>query len=138
MSNEQSFQEQRSQTSTKLLGIVLLNILTTWLHYTDNVLSLDGYTGFAWFTPVGIIGTVAIMTPIGIIGYWLYSKGQRKIAYCLLGLYSITSLFSLGHYFLPGALSMPARMHVSIWMDGMAGLLLVGFLGQLIRQEGSQ
>ena len=135
MNNEQSSQNQQYQTNTKLLSIVLLNVVTTWLHYTDNALSLDKYTGFPWFTPANVISTVAIMTPVGIAGYWLHKGGHRKIAYFLLGVYSITSLSSLGHYLLPGALAMPTRMHISIWMDGIAGLLLISFLSRLIVRD---
>ena len=108
--------------------ITFLNISSTWLHYTDNALFLDQYTGLEWFTPTIIFASVAVMTPIGIIGYWLYTKERFRTAYFFILLYSTTSISSLGHYLLPGAQDMSIRMHSLIWTDGVAGLVLVGFV----------
>lgn len=135
MNSKQLSQGQNTRVNLLLLSLVLLNVTTTWLHYIDNALSLDLYTGFSWFTPVNVISTVAIMTPLGLLGYWLYKKKHQKAAHLLLGVYSLTSLSSLGHYLLPDAMLMPLRMHVSIWLDGIAGLLLISFLSWSVLQE---
>ena len=86
---------------TVLLAIVILNLISTWLHYTDNALFLDRYPGPEWFTPTGIITTVMLMTPIGVLGYWVYKQAKFWLAYLLLGLYSLTSISSPGHYLAP-------------------------------------
>ena len=52
-----------------LLAILLLNLISTWLHYIDNALFLNQYPGPDWFTPVGVLGAVIVMTPIGLLGY---------------------------------------------------------------------
>jgi hypothetical protein len=113
---------------TLLLAIVLLNVISTWLHYTDNAIFLDRYPGPAWFTTPGVFATVILMTPIGLLGYWLYLKRQFWLAYGALALYSITSISSPGHYLFSGAMSMSTKMHSLIWLDAIAGISLVIFL----------
>ncbi|NEU74369.1 hypothetical protein PI95_017830 [Hassallia byssoidea VB512170] len=120
-----------------LLAIITVNIISTWLHYIDNALFLNQYSGFEWFTPAGVIGTVIVMTPLGLLGYWLYTKGMFRLTYLTLGLYSITSISSPGHYLLPIIAPMSLKMHSLIWLDGVAGLTLISFLvwSSVILQE---
>lgn len=125
-----------------LLVIVLLNVVSTWLHYTDNALFIEQYTGLAWFTPIGILVAVTVMTPIGLFGYWLYTQGRFSAAYGLLGVYSIAGLSSPGHYLLPGAeaMALSVKMQSFIWLDGISGLLLLGFVvwSSLTRKDIAQ
>jgi hypothetical protein len=114
--------------STTLLAITLLNLISTWLHYTDNALFLNQYPGPDWFTPAGVLGTVIIMTPVGLLGCWLYIRRSFWLAYVILGLYSITSVSSPGHYLYPMLTPMSAKMHGLIWLDAISGLLLVSFV----------
>lgn len=120
-----------------LLAILVLNLISTWLHYTDNALFVKQYPGPNWFTTVGVFGVVIVMTPIGLLGYWLYTKGKFWSAYLTLGLYSLTSVSSPGHYFYPMVTPMSIKMHSLIWLDGLSGLLLIGFVlwSSLIAQE---
>lgn len=111
-----------------LLAILILNLISTWLHYTDNALFLDQYPGPDWFTPAGIFALVLVMTPIGLIGYWLYTRNLFWFAYLVLGTYSITSVSSPGHYFFPMITPMSLKMHSLIWLDGVSGLSLILFL----------
>ncbi|MBW4685094.1 MAG: hypothetical protein KME40_08325 [Komarekiella atlantica HA4396-MV6] len=111
-----------------LLGIITLNLISTWLHYIDNALFLSRYPGPEWFTSIGVISVVIVMTPVGLLGYWLYTKGMFWLAYLSLGLYSITSISSPGHYLFPMLAPMSLKMHSLIWLDGVMGLLLIGFL----------
>jgi hypothetical protein len=113
---------------TILLAVIILNLISTWLHYIDNALFLSLYPGPAWFTSAGVISTVIVMTPVGLLGYWFYTKGKFWLAYFLLTLYSITSISSPVHYLFPMVAPMSLKMHSLIWLDGVMGLLLIGFL----------
>jgi hypothetical protein len=113
---------------TTLLAITLLNLISTWLHYADNALFLNQYPGPDWFTPAGVLDTVIIMTPVGLLGCWLYSRRSFWLAYLILGLYSITSVSSPGHYLYPMPTPMSAKMHSLIWLDAISGSLLIGFV----------
>jgi hypothetical protein len=104
-----------------LLIILLLNLISTWLHYTDNAIFVGLYPEPGWFTTAGVFATVIVMTPIGILGYWLYSKHQFRPAYLTLAVYSITSISSPAHYFYPQIMAMTLKMHSLIWLDAIAG-----------------
>ncbi|MBE8966587.1 hypothetical protein IQ277_10100 [Nostocales cyanobacterium LEGE 12452] len=113
---------------TILLAVITLNLISTWLHYIDNALFLSQYPVPAWFTSVGVISTVIVMTPVGLLEYWFYTKGMFWLAYFLLVLYSITSISSPVHYLFSMVAPMSLKMHSLIWLDGFMGLLLIGFL----------
>jgi hypothetical protein len=120
-----------------LLGIVVLNLISTWLHYTHNAIFLADYPGPAWFTPQMIIVTVAVMSSIGLSGYWFYFRNSFLTAYLYLAFYSITSISSPGHYLFPMITPMSTTMHGLIWLDALSGLALTGFLlwSGIIAQE---
>jgi hypothetical protein len=111
-----------------LLGIVVINLTSTWLHYTHNAIFLADYPGPVWFTPQMIIVTVAVMSSIGLLGYWLYSRNIFTWAYFCLSLYSITSISSPGHYLFPTVAPMSIAMHGLIWLDAWSGMSLIGFV----------
>ncbi len=69
-----------------------------------------------------------VMTPVGVLGYWLYTKQSFWSAYLLLGIYSITSISSPGHYLYPMVAPMSLKMHILIWLDGVSGLSLICFV----------
>ncbi|PZO44988.1 MAG: hypothetical protein DCF19_00375 [Pseudanabaena frigida] len=120
-----------------LLAIAIFNLVSTWLHYTDNAIFLSQYSGPEWFTSTGVFATVIVMTPIGILGYWLYTKGSFWLAYLLLGIYSITSISSPVHYLYPMVVPMSLKMHGLIWFDAISGLSLISFMlwSSVIAQE---
>jgi hypothetical protein len=111
-----------------LFSITTLNLISTWLHYTDNARFLNLYPGPAWFTPGAVLAAVIVMTPIGLLGYWLYTRRLFRMSYILLGLYSITSISSPGHYLYPMVHPISLKMHSLIWLDAFSGLSLVAFL----------
>jgi hypothetical protein len=120
-----------------LLGIVILNLISTWLHYTHNAVFLECYPGPDWFTPRAIIITVAVMSAIGLLGYWWYLRSSFLLAYLCLGLYSVTSISSPGHYLFPMVAPMSITMHSLIWLDALSGITLIGFLlwsGLVVRE----
>jgi hypothetical protein len=120
-----------------LLSIMVFNLISTWLHYTDNAIYVDRYPEPAWFTTIGVLITIAIMTLISLLGYWLYRQSRFRLSYMVLGIYSITSISSPGHYLFPGVMAMTAKMHALIWLDALAGSLLIGFIlwSRTIAQE---
>jgi hypothetical protein len=118
-----------------LLAIVIFNLVSTWLHYTDNAIFVDRYPEPSWFTTSGVFATVILMTPIGLLGYWLYTQQKFWLSYAALGLYSITSISSPGHYLYPGAMAMSLKMHGLVWLDAIAGLSLISFVLWSILEE---
>ncbi|MGF1485733.1 MAG: hypothetical protein ACFBSE_01300 [Prochloraceae cyanobacterium] len=64
-----------------LLFVLVLNIISTTLHYTDNALFVNLYPEPEWFTTAGVFTTLILMTPVGILGYWFYKKNLFLLSY---------------------------------------------------------
>ena len=111
-----------------LLLLIVFNIISTTLHYTDNAIFVNQYPEPEWFTTAGVFATLIFMTPFGLLGYWLYSRGLFWLSYFCLGFYSITSISSPAHYLYPMVTSMTVKMHLLIWCDAIAGLSLISFI----------
>ncbi|MCU0535736.1 MAG: hypothetical protein MUD14_17740 [Hydrococcus sp. Prado102] len=117
----------KQKHQTLLLLILIASIISTSLHYTDNAIFVDRYPEPEWFTTSGVFMTWAIMTLVGILGYWLYTQEKFWASYLFLSVYSFTGLSSPAHYFY-GAMSVfSTKMHALIWSDALTGLLVLGF-----------
>jgi hypothetical protein len=125
------------QSKTWLLSILILSIAITSIHYTDNAIYVHEYPEPEWFTTSGVLITWVVMTTIGIIGYWLYTRQLYWLSYFLLGMYAGTGLSSPAHYFYGELSQFSGKMHLLIWTDVFAGLLVVAFItwSALIAQE---
>ena len=116
------------QSKTWLLAISLFSIASTCIHYIDNAIFVHRYPEPEWITTSGVFITWVVMTLIGIMSYWLYSKHNFWLSYLFLSIYSVTGLSSPTHY-LYGTLSQfSLKMHAFIWSDAFAGLLIIGFI----------
>ena len=108
--------------------ILVVNIIITSLHYTDNALNVDLYPEPDWITTSGVFLTWGVMSAIGILGYWLYNQQKYWLSYLFLGIYAGTGLSSVAHYFYGALSQFSLKMHAFIWSDAIAGSLVVGFL----------
>lgn len=126
-----------NQGKTWLLAILIFNLVSTSLHYIDNALYVDLYPEPAWITTSGVFITWGVMTFIGILGYWLYSKQKYWLSYLFLGIYAGTGLSSAAHYFYGALSQFSLKMHAFIWSDAIAGFSVVSFLvwSILIQQQ---
>ncbi|MEM9541434.1 MAG: hypothetical protein AAGA60_18290 [Cyanobacteria bacterium P01_E01_bin.42] len=123
-----------------LLAILALNILSTIFHYTDNFLFFDRYPAPHWMNIHHVYIAWLILTPWAILGYIWYVKKRYWPAYGSLGLYSLTSTGSFGHYFYGSPAALSGKINLSICLDGLAGLSLIAFLlwSAFLQQEGRQ
>jgi hypothetical protein len=122
---------------TLLLILLIINVVSTSLHYTDNFLNNDKYPEPAWITPNGVYISWIVLTLFGVAGYLLYVKNAFWIAYLCLGIYSITGISSTAHYFFPATEPFSLKMNVLIWFDAIAGtsLLIFTLWSALLLQE---
>ncbi|WP_019508381.1 hypothetical protein [Pleurocapsa sp. PCC 7319] len=127
----------KKRSKTSLLPILIFSIVITSIHYTDNAIFVHDYPEPEWFTTSGVFITWVVMTLIGIISYWVYSKQKYWLSYFLLGIYAGTGLSSPAHYFYGSLSQFSIKMHILIWTDVIAGLSIVGFIiwSFLIAQE---
>ncbi|MGL4618029.1 hypothetical protein [Chroococcidiopsis sp.] len=111
-----------------LIALLIINAISTILHYTDNFLYYDKYPQPTWITPDSIYLAWIVLTIFGVVGYVLYVKGIFWAAYVCLGVYSITGLSSPGHYFYAAQNIFTGKMHLLIWTDAIAGISLLIFI----------
>ena len=111
---------------TRTLRIVLgASIVSTAVHYTDNLVNIDRFPQPGWVTEPRVWMSWVLLTAIGLIGYRLYVRGNFVAAHACLAIYSYTGLSSLGHY-LYGTPE-PLLRNVSIVLDGLTGGAVLAF-----------
>lgn len=108
--------------------ILMISIISTSIHFTDNYCFIDHYPQPSWITAASIYQSWIILTAVGIVGYWLYKFRKFWLAYFCLITYSITGLASLGHYLYGSLSEFSLKMHLFIWIDGLTGLAVLGFV----------
>ena len=117
-----------NQRPTLLLVLLIIGVVTTILHYTDNFLFFDNYPLPTWITKASVYLAWLILTPFGIVGYWLYKQRLFWAAYLCLCIYSITGVSSLGHYFYTSMTELSVKMNTLIWLDAISGTALLSFI----------
>ena len=113
---------------TLLLILLIINIVITAFHYTDNFINFYSYPGPDWMTPQSVYQSWIILTIIGIIGYIFYYKNNFSLAYICLSIYSLTGIFSPGHYVFQTTETFSLKMHIFIWLDFIVGTSILGFI----------
>jgi hypothetical protein len=127
------------QRQRLLLGLLIANVVITSLHYTDNYLFFEQYPDPQWLTAPSVYRAWLLLTALGGIGYWLYRQQHLWAASLCLSIYALTGLTSPAHYFYGPPAAFSLRMNTLIWLDFLAGLLIVGFLcgSGLIPRKGA-
>ncbi|MDY6900096.1 MAG: hypothetical protein SWZ49_18760 [Cyanobacteriota bacterium] len=113
---------------TLLLILLIINIVITIFHYTDNFINFSKYPAPEWMTPQSVYQSWFILTIIGITGYIFYLNNALWLAYTFLSVYSLTGMSSPGHYFFGEIESLSLKMHSFIWLDFIAGILILSFI----------
>ncbi len=111
-----------------LLTLLIISTVITAFHYTDNFLNFSSYPDPEWLTPQSVYQSWFILTIVGIMGYILYLKNILWLAYVCLGIYSLTGMSSPGHYFFQTTEMFSFKMYTLIWLDFIAGTLILGFI----------
>ena len=118
----------KNQQQRWLLGLLILNVVSTILHYTDNFISFDSYPAPNWMNPNHVYLAWILLIPFAIVGYVLYKKQNYWLAYFCLFIYSNAGAGSMGHYFYGSMRNMSLIMNTSIILDVVAGISLDLFL----------
>ena len=115
-----------------LLAVVAALLISTTIHYVDNYFSFEKYPqGDVASVEVtaAIVGlTWLLLTPVGILGYWLYTRGRLLAAYGSLAVYSLVGLTTPMHYTEAGLSYFPWWRNVSILADGVTGTFVLAFV----------
>jgi len=116
-----------------LLGVMVVAVVSSAVHYTDNTINWveyphpepgsvvpdpsDWLVGSSWFA----------FTAAGVLGLWWYAQNRILPAAVAIAVYSVSGTVSIGHYLAPGATGMAPLRQVSIGIDIVLGVLLLGF-----------
>ncbi len=114
-----------------LLTLVLANVVTSILHYVDNVLFFRHYPEPTWLNPHLVDMAWFVMTPFGVAGYLLFIRGRPAAAFACLYLYALMSLLVLGHYLIAPPWRVSFKINVFIMAEAVAALLLGAFTAWL-------
>jgi hypothetical protein len=122
---------QRPDGLRTLRVLLLLAVPLSLLHYTDNYLAFDLYppgevAGLEVTRDSVWIGWL-VFTGGGLLGYWLYVRGQVLPACTALSFYSVSGLISIGHYAEPGMSDLAWWRHAAIWIDVTLGAAILLF-----------
>lgn len=126
------------QRQTLLLVLLIVNIILSILHYTDNLIHFDAYPEPDWFSPYLTDSIWWVMTPLGIAGFLFYRKEMFRKAYIGLYGYALLSQLTLGHYVVAPIWELSLKMNSLILLEAWAAIPIVGFTlwSQFILREG--
>jgi hypothetical protein len=115
-----------STTSSKraVLTLVAANVVTSILHYVDNVIFFKHYPEPTWLNPHLVDAAWFVMTPFGILGYLLLLRNRRVPAFVCLYIYSVMGLLVLGHYLIAPPWKVSFKINFFIVLEAVAALLL--------------
>ena len=108
--------------------LLIANIISTAIHFTDNYRFIHLYPQPAWITAPSIYQSWAILTIVGIIGSGFYQFRKFWLAYACLSIYALTGLASPAHYLYGPLSQFSVKMHLLIWTDGVTGLAMGAFV----------
>jgi hypothetical protein len=107
-----------------LLTLLAANIVTSILHYVDNVVFFRHYPEPTWLSPHFVDMAWFVMTPFGVAGYLLFLRGRRTAAFACLYLYAVMGLLVLGHYLIAPPWQVCFKINLFILAEAIAALLL--------------
>lgn len=121
----------RSGPRRILLTLVLANVVTSILHYVDNVVSFRHYPEPTWLNPHLVDLAWFVMTPFGVAGCVLYVRGRSAAAFTCLYLYALMSLLVVGHYLITPPWRVSFKINLFIMAEAVAAVLLGTFTAWL-------
>jgi hypothetical protein len=119
----------------KLLAPVIACGIATFVHHVHNAVFVRDYPNMpAWLGGAHVMAFWAAFTSIGVIGYLLHRRA-RVAGLLLLAVYAAYGIFSFAHYVVAPVAAHTAAMHVTIWAEMLAGLLLLGAVATSMQRK---
>ena len=109
---------------TTVRRVFLAALLLSVVHYIDNTVRFDDYTGgkSGFVTQAMIPISWVLFTAAGIAGYRALRHGNRGLGASLLGVYSVSGLIGILHYTTVSPRDFSAFQNTFIGLDFLAGL----------------
>jgi hypothetical protein len=114
-----------------LLALLVLNVVSSAVHYTDNILRWSLYPEPRWDN-AGLTDTFwFVMTPLGIAAYLLFRRGSRRTGLVLNYVYGAMNLVVLGHYLFASPWAVSLSVNASILFETATAACLLGYTAWL-------
>jgi hypothetical protein len=127
-----------------LQALLVVAVVESFVHYTDNTLRYDDYTvpdpsvlgGLVqqWVIPLSWV----LFTAAAVIGYRRFRQGRDPEAAAWIGAYSVSGLVSTLHYTDISPSDLSAFQNTFVFADVALGLLLLGFAVSLVTARNPQ
>jgi hypothetical protein len=106
--------------------LVTVNLLASTAHFADNAMRFSRYPEPHWISgPSTVVILWLAITPFLLTGWWLARRAQLRIAAVILVLYSLVSLFVVGHYAYAPVTTLPLSIHLGIAANAIAAFTLL-------------
>src|SRR4051812_9644856 len=104
-------------------------VVVSIVHYTDNYVNYDDFPHGSGPEPTAAEVLIAwfAFTGFGLLGYWLYRRGEIRRGALALLVYSGSGLVGIGHYTVPGMTDAPILCQGHVVFDILLGLSMAAF-----------
>ena len=126
----------RIRRSTALIAIVVMNLVASILHFSDNMINFHMYPEPTWIPSPHVVDALwFVITPILFLGWWFSSRNAKWTAASLFWLYGGSSMLVLGHYNFAAPSELSLRINVLICSEALAALSLIGLAPFLVARN---
>jgi hypothetical protein len=114
----------RTDELTLVRRVFVSALLLSVVHYIDNTLRYDDYTGGkdSFVTQAMIPLSWVLFTAAGVTGYRLLKQGNRSLGGALLAVFSVSGLIGILHYTTVSPDEFSGFQNTFIGLDFLAGL----------------
>ena len=121
--------------SRRLNLVVAANLFASTAHFTDNAVRFVLYPEPRWISsPLVVVALWLAITPLLLAGWWLARREHFRLAAGAFGLYSLSSLFVVGHYAYAPVTTIRLSVHITIVANALAALALMLGAPPLLRE----
>jgi hypothetical protein len=124
--------------AVRILSVIFaVAVVVSIIHYTDNYVNFNDYpqsrASRRVSSAAGVLGAWFGFTAAGLAGYLLFRRAPSNLALILLAVYSGSGLIGIGHYLVPGAISMPWWRQAHVCLDIVCGIAVFSFAMWAVR-----
>jgi hypothetical protein len=117
-----------------LPGALVACAAVTFVHHIHNAEFLSEYPNMPASTTRGAVYAAWLGEAlIGLAGYVLLMKGWARIGLALIAIYAVVAFGGLAHYYIAPFAAHTWAMHATIWLEAVAGALLLAAVALRIR-----
>ena len=125
--------ERDAARSNLLLGFLMAYMVGSFIHHFHNAQFIDEYPNMPTGFPVAIAYVVwGGVTAVGLAGYYFARRGHELIGLLGVGIYAAYGLLVLGHYRLAPMSAHSVGANVTIWLEQLTALPLLGMVAVLL------